>query len=69
MTESQFRAMLQEEVDNADSLRAYAKEIGISPGYLSLLLNGTKPISDAVAQVFGYREVAQERKYEKIPKK
>jgi hypothetical protein len=69
MTETQLRKLIRKKVDGYGSLRGYAASVGLRPSLISDILTGTKGISDAVAQVFGYREVAQERKYEKIREK
>lgn len=69
MTETQLRKLIRKKVDAHGSLRGYADSIGLRPSLISDILTGTKGISDAVAKVFGYREVPQERKYERIPKK
>ena len=49
------------------SLRQTARELGLSPSYLSDIVLGRRFVSDSVAEAFGYkREVVVEHKFTKI---
>ena len=54
LREDEFLLVLRGEVDLYPSLRAAAKHLGVSPGYLCRVLNGEKPIADALALAMGY---------------
>lgn len=70
MTETQLRSQIGKAM-TGKSIRGFAKEIGVSAGYLSRVMKESDPdpIYDGLAAKFGYREKKQERVFEKIPKK
>jgi hypothetical protein len=44
-------------IDEAGSARAWAREHGFSSTYLSEVVNGTRSVSDRMAQALGFRRV------------
>jgi lambda repressor-like predicted transcriptional regulator len=62
-TEAEVIAAIRKRTD-ASSVRQIAREVGVSPGYLSLVLVGKKPVSDTIAELFGFRrEVVTEIRF------
>lgn len=66
VTETKLRELILKRVKQIGSFRKAEAETGINFMYLNEICKGKKPISEAVAAAFGYAEVPQERKFEKI---
>lgn len=54
LTESLFLAELRRRVADAGSLKAFGREVGIAPSYLSNVLRGQKPFGKDFARRLGY---------------
>lgn len=57
LTLSQLKGILQARVDEADSLRALARELRVSPSHVTNFLNGSSNIGPKLARALGYRPV------------
>lgn len=53
MEEKQVRKLLRDAVKEAGNQRAYAKQIGVSPQFLSDVLKGRRGISKAIGEALG----------------
>jgi plasmid maintenance system antidote protein VapI len=51
-------------IESLGSQNVAAAELGISPQYLSDLLHHRRPVTDSIAQLFGYQKVVTWRKHE-----
>jgi lambda repressor-like predicted transcriptional regulator len=57
LTEAQADSLLFDRVQQAGSQAAFAKFIGCSQSYLSMVLNGQKPLGGRIAQALGLQPV------------
>jgi hypothetical protein len=69
ITETKLLDIIQKRVKKCGSLRKAEAETGVNFMYLSEICSKKRPITEKVAAAFGYAEIEQERKFEKIAKK
>ena len=61
LTQQDVLETIRKEIEAA-SLRKVAAMAGIDPAFLSRILRGDKPLSDTVAEAFGFERVVTFRK-------
>lgn len=67
MTEAGLRNRIKRVVEREyRSMREAGKVFGMSGSYLALILAGERPITAKIAKKFGYREIPQGRKFQRI---
>ena len=57
LTQDDARALIRQKVAKAKSAIKVAKELDISPAYLSDILAGKRDVSEAVAHKLGYKRL------------
>lgn len=57
MNQNQVIARVRGEVERAGSIRALAREWGVTHAYLCMVLSGKKPPGDKVLKLLGLRKV------------